>query len=111
MVASIFGPIYNEDATETGNKTFWKNIFLKLNIQTRKFVFLLIFTAIFFKQYIKIVEVPISFNPRNYKLGKKIKIRDAIESLRALIRLRFNKRTPTKIIPEMVNRCLINYKI
>jgi hypothetical protein len=38
---------------------------------------------------VRIFEVPISFNPRDYDQGKKIKMRDAFIAMWTLIKYRF----------------------
>ncbi len=37
----------------------------------------------------RIFEVPITFNPRDYTQGKKIKLHDAFEAVWALVKYRF----------------------
>jgi len=49
------------------------------------------FTAKLLKRKIKIFEVPITFNPRNYTQGKKIKLPDAVEATWTLIKIHFLK--------------------
>jgi hypothetical protein len=46
-------------------------------------------TAKILKRRVRIFEVPISFNPRGYAEGKKIKIKDAFEALWTLVKYRF----------------------
>ena len=41
------------------------------------------------QQETRIFEVPISFNPRDYTEGKKIKLKDAFEAAWALLKYRF----------------------
>jgi hypothetical protein len=38
---------------------------------------------------VRIFEVPITFNPRDYSEGKKIKFKDAIEAVWTLLKYRF----------------------
>ena len=76
---------------ETGYKVFRKSIYEDLNIQAKRFEFEPEFTAkVLLKRY-QIIEVPIIFNPRNYKQGKKIKFKDAITALRTLVKIRFSQ--------------------
>lgn len=81
----------NLNDMETGYKVFRKNIFTQMDIQAKGFDFEPEFTAKVLKRKIKIVEVPISFNPRDYKQGKKIKFHDAVEAIWTLLKIRFYK--------------------
>ena len=74
---------------ETGCKIFRKDIFEQLQIKADGFDFEPEFTAKLLKRKIKIYEVPITFKPRNYAQGKKIKFHDAIEAIWTLIKVRF----------------------
>lgn len=76
---------------ETGYKIFRKEIFEQLLIKAEGFDFKPEFTEKLLKRKIKIFEVPITFNPRNYTQGKKIKFHDAVEAVWTLIKIRFLK--------------------
>jgi glycosyltransferase involved in cell wall biosynthesis len=84
--------LYRSDLNdmETGYKVFKRRIFEGLNIRAKGFDFEPEFTAKLLKQGIKILEVPISFNPRSYSEGKKIKLLDAIEAIWTLLKYRFS---------------------
>jgi hypothetical protein len=47
------------------------------------------FTAKILKAKVRVYEVPISFNPREYAEGKKIGLWDAFEAVWALLKYRF----------------------
>jgi hypothetical protein len=47
------------------------------------------FTAKVLKRHYRIYEVPITFNPRDYTEGKKIKLPDAFEAVWTLLKYRF----------------------
>jgi hypothetical protein len=47
------------------------------------------FTAKILKRRYRIFEVPISFNPRDYSQGKKIKLSDAFVAVWSLLKYRF----------------------
>jgi len=74
---------------ETGYKIFRKDIFEQLQIKADGFDFEPEFTAKLLKRKIKIFEVPITFKPRNYAHGKKIKFYDALVAVWTLIKIRF----------------------
>ncbi len=76
---------------ETGYKIFRKSIFEQLQIKADRFDFEPEFTAKLLIKKIKIYEVPITFNPRDYTQGKKIKFHDAIKAIWTLIKVRFQE--------------------
>jgi glycosyltransferase involved in cell wall biosynthesis len=79
----------NLNDMETGYKIFRKDIFEQLQIKADGFDFEPEFTAKLLKRKIKIYEVPITFKPRNYAQGKKIKLFDALVAVWTLIKFRF----------------------
>lgn len=74
---------------ETGYKLFRRDLILGIPLHARGFEFEPEFTAKVLKRKIRIYEVPISFNPRDYSDGKKIKMSDAFVALWTLIKYRF----------------------
>lgn len=74
---------------ETGYKVFRRKVTEGMPIRARRFDFEPEFTAKVLKRHFRIYEVPISFNPRDYSEGKKIKLRDAFEAVWTLIKYRF----------------------
>jgi glycosyltransferase involved in cell wall biosynthesis len=74
---------------ETGYKVFRREVVQGLNLRANRFDFEPEFTAKILKRHYRIYEVPISFNPRDYSEGKKIKLHDAFEAVWALLRYRF----------------------
>ncbi len=75
---------------ETGYKMFPRELFLNLSIKAKGFEFEPEITAKILKKGYKIVEVPISTNPRGYQEGKKLNtIRDGFRALWALLWYRF----------------------
>jgi len=83
--------LYNTILTdmETGYKVFRREVIEGMVIRARRFNFEPEFTAKVLKRKHRIYEVPISFNPRDYSQGKKIKLRDAFEAVWALLKYRF----------------------
>jgi len=79
----------NLNDMETGYKVFRRKIFEQLHIDARGFGFEPEFTAKLLKRGIEIHEVPITFKPRSYSQGKKIKFLDALEAIWILIKVRF----------------------
>jgi glycosyltransferase involved in cell wall biosynthesis len=73
---------------ETGYKVFRRHVFEGMTIRAKRFNFEPEFTAKILKRKYRIFEVPITFNPRDYGEGKKIKLKDAFEAVWALLRYR-----------------------
>jgi len=74
---------------ETGYKVFRREVLNGLRLRARRFDFEPEFTAKILKKKVRIFEVPISFNPRDYSQGKKIGMKDAFEAMLTLIKYRF----------------------
>jgi glycosyltransferase involved in cell wall biosynthesis len=74
---------------ETGYKVFRKEVLQNITLRSNRFDFEPEFTAKILKKKVRIFEVPISFDPRDYSEGKKIRLRDAIDAIIALIKYRF----------------------
>jgi len=74
---------------ETGYKVFRREVIENMIIRSKRFNFEPEFTAKILKRKYRIFEVPITFNPRDYSDGKKIKLKDAFEAVWALLRYRF----------------------
>ena len=88
MTNILFGSHLND--METGYKVFRRCIFADLHIQAKRFEFEPEFTGKVILQGYTIHEVPISFNPRKYKQGKKIRFSDAIIAIWTLMHTRFS---------------------
>jgi glycosyltransferase involved in cell wall biosynthesis len=83
--------LYNTILTdmETGYKVFRREILNGMVLHANSFDFEPEFTAKILKRKFRIFEVPITFNPRDYTEGKKIKLHDAFEAVWTLIKYRF----------------------
>ena len=83
--------LYNTILTdmETGYKVFRREILDGMVLHANSFDFEPEFTAKILKRNFRIFEVPITFNPRDYTQGKKIKLHDAFEAVWTLIKYRF----------------------
>jgi len=83
--------LYNNILTdmETGYKVFRRQVVGDMQINSRRFDFEPEFTAKILKRKFRIFEVPITFNPRDYEEGKKIKLRDAFIAVWTLLKYRF----------------------
>jgi len=74
---------------ETGYKVFRRDVLENIKLRANRFDFEPEFTAKILKQKVRIFEVPISFNPRSYAEGKKIKLKDAFQAVWSLLKYRF----------------------
>ena len=74
---------------ETGYKVFRREVVQDIHIRAKRFNFEPEFTAKILKRKYRIFEVPITFNPRDYSEGKKIKLHDAFEAVWTLLKYRF----------------------
>jgi glycosyltransferase involved in cell wall biosynthesis len=83
--------LYNNILTdmETGYKLFRREIVQDMPLHSKRFEFEPEFTAKILKRKERIFEVPITFNPRDYSEGKKIKTKDAFIAMWTLIKYRF----------------------
>lgn len=83
--------LYNNILTdmETGYKVFRRETVKDIPLKAHGFEFEPEFTAKVLKRKVRIFEVPITFNPRDYNEGKKIKITDAFIAMWTLIKYRF----------------------
>ena len=91
MLTLVTNILYNNILTdmETGYKVFRREAVEGISLRARRFDFEPEFTAKMLKRKVRIFEVPITFNPRDYSEGKKIKMRDAFEALWTLVKYRF----------------------
>jgi glycosyltransferase involved in cell wall biosynthesis len=83
--------LYNNILTdmETGYKLFRREVVVDIPLHARGFEFEPEFTAKILKKKVRVFEVPITFNPREYSDGKKIKAKDAVIAMWTLLKYRF----------------------
>jgi glycosyltransferase involved in cell wall biosynthesis len=74
---------------ETGYKLFKREVIQDLPLHARRFEFEPEVTSKLLKRKVRIFEVPITFNPREYSEGKKIGLADAFEAVWTLLKYRF----------------------
>ncbi len=91
MLTLMTNILYNTILTdmETGYKVFRREVLDGMVLHANSFDFEPEFTAKILKRKYRIFEVPITFNPRDYAQGKKIKLHDAFEAVWTLIKYRF----------------------
>jgi len=74
---------------ETGYKVFRREVIQSIPLRCRRFDFEPEVTAKLLKRHVRIFEVPITFNPREYSEGKKIGLKDAFAAVWTLLKYRF----------------------
>ncbi len=91
ILNNIANILYNTNLTDlmTGYKVFTRDAIDKLNLHANGFGVEAEITAQVFKHNLRVYEVPISYNGRNYDEGKKITWKDFFRSLYWLFRCRF----------------------
>jgi glycosyltransferase involved in cell wall biosynthesis len=91
MLTFVTNILYNNILSdmETGYKVFRRTLIKDIPLHSRRFDFEPEFTAKVLKRNIRIFEVPITFNPRDYSQGKKIHMSDAFWALWTLLKYRF----------------------
>ncbi len=91
ILTLVTNVLYNNILTdmETGYKCFRREVVEGMTINAKRFDFEPEFTSKLLKKKVRIYEVPISFNPRLYSEGKKIKAWDGVIALWTLIKYRF----------------------
>jgi len=91
LLTFVTNVLYNSILTdmETGYKVFKREVIDGLVINAKRFDFEPEFTAKILKKKVRVFEVPITFNPRDYQEGKKIGMKDAFSALWTLIKYRF----------------------
>lgn len=89
LTNSLFGSKLTD--METAFKVFTREVARKLDLQANKFEIEPEITAQICRLGYKIVEVPISYNPRTVSEGKKIKWKDGVKAIWTLVRSRFEK--------------------
>lgn len=91
LLTTIANILYGTHITDepTCYKLIERKLLLDLHIESKRFEFCPEVTAKIGKRKIPIFEVPIHYNPRTAKEGKKIKLRDGIEAIWTLIKYRF----------------------
>jgi glycosyltransferase involved in cell wall biosynthesis len=91
LLTLITNILYNTGLTDeaTCYKVFDTELLKNIKLKSRKFEFCPEITAKLSKKGHKIIEIPISYNPRSKKQGKKIRYHDGISAIATLIKYKF----------------------
>lgn len=95
ILTKLSNIINNQSLTDvhTCYKIFRKNIILELKIKEKDFSFCPEVTTKIGRLKHQIKEIPISYNGREIKDGKKIRFKDALIALKIILKYRFFKKT------------------
>lgn len=88
LINLLFGS--NLTDVNTGYKLFRKEVFQNIELESKGFEFCVEITAKLLKNHYRIVEVPITYNPRSIKQGKKIRAKDGFSSILRILRDRIS---------------------
>lgn len=93
LLSVLANLLYGSNITDepTCYKMVSKKVLNKIKLEANGFEFCPELTAKIARLKIKIHEVPISYNPRSKKEGKKIKLKDGLIAIWTLIKHRFKK--------------------
>ncbi len=91
FISFLISFLFNQKVTDsyTCYKLFHKKVFNEINIQSKRFEFEAEITCKLLKNKYKILELPISYNPRSIQQGKKIKFKDAIIGILTIFKIKF----------------------
>jgi dolichol-phosphate mannosyltransferase len=91
ILTQISNILNNQKLTDahTCYKVFRKQLFLKLNLEENDFAFCPEVTTKLSLLRENILEVPIKYNGREYKDGKKINFKDALIALKTILKYKF----------------------
>jgi glycosyltransferase involved in cell wall biosynthesis len=91
VLTKISNFVNNQSLTDvhTCYKVFRKDVFFKLKIKEKNFSFCPEVTTKLAKLSFPIIEVPISYNGREIKDGKKIRFRDALSALFTILKYKY----------------------
>lgn len=92
FVTSLFNFLFGVKLNDslTCYKLFRREIVSGFNLSSSGFVIDIEILAKAIKRGLKIAEVPISYHPRDYSEGKKIRLRDGIKHILGIIKYRFS---------------------
>ncbi len=70
-------------------KLFRRDTIIKLDLREQNFTIETEIVAKALKKGLRILEVPVSYSPRSYSEGKKIRCRDGFQAIKSIIKYRF----------------------
>lgn len=93
FISAMHNLLFGDKLTDiyTCYKLLPSNIAKELKLQSNGFEIEAEITAKLAKNGIKIIEVPISYKPRSYEKGKKIKAKDALIGAYTLLKIKFSQ--------------------
>jgi dolichol-phosphate mannosyltransferase len=93
FLTTLFNILYGTHLNDTMTcyKLFKKDVLQNLALESKDFNIEIEITAKAVKKKLNIHELPISYMPRNYSQGKKIRIFDGFKAIAAILKYRFEK--------------------
>lgn len=93
LLSHIANWLYGLHITDeaTGYKLFETSLLKSLNLQCTGFEFCSEVTAKLGRLGIRIKEIPVTYNPRSFEEGKKIRFKDGLFAVWTLVRYRFSR--------------------
>lgn len=90
LVTWVTSVLFGGELTDvpTGYKVIERRVLMQLPLRCKRFEFCPELTGLLLKNKIKIIEVPIHYSPRKFAEGKKIRLRDGVEAILTLLRVR-----------------------
>ncbi|MCX7910622.1 MAG: glycosyltransferase family 2 protein [Endomicrobia bacterium] len=91
LISWLISVLFSHKVTDsyTCYKVFHREVLKNINLESNRFEIEAELTCKFLKKGYKILELPISYNPRSIKQGKKIKFKDAILGIYTVFKIKF----------------------
>lgn len=103
ILSNMLSGLYLTDM-ETCYKFFQADILKNLKLETNRFGFEPEITAKVARLKVRMVEIPISYHPRNYMEGKKITWKDGVAAVRHIIHFNLFAKPRDFVLPAMPKR-------
>jgi len=103
ILSNMLSGLYLTDM-ETCYKFFQADILKNLKLETNRFGFEPEITAKVARLKVRMVEIPISYHPRNYMEGKKITWKDGVAAVRHIIHFNLFAKPCEFVLPTMPKR-------
>jgi len=109
-MSNLLSGLYLSDM-ETCYKVFRSEIFKNIRLESARFGFEPEITAKIARLRVRVFELPISYEPRNYLEGKKITWRDGVAALGHIIHYNLLQQPSAFILPAMPEKYLLHREI
>lgn len=110
IFSNFFSGLYLTDM-ETCYKFFRAELIRNIKLESNRFGFEPEITAKVARLKVRVVEIPISYNPRTYLEGKKITWKDGVAALRHILVFNCFRKPQAYILPEMPKKFIPSERI